>query len=234
MTQYDQNRPFHSVPHGILALVILIGAVELLFTLGEMRPGLAPGAESWRLHAIIYHGILVDQAQIDLARESSFMESMSRMLTYPFIGWNFANSLISVVFLLAVGKYASSFIGQVRVLVIFTTATLLGAVGYLALDSGEVPLIGPSPGIFGLFGSLLALAVLPLKIPDALRSNLYRLPLIMVALQVGFGIFLDGNILWIPMLVGFIVGFFATIFLSLGLRDGIHYLIGLVGGSRRN
>jgi len=234
MTQYNPNRPFHVIPQGILALAILVGAMEALFSVGEMNLGIAPNEEQWRILAILHHGLLREQAAVDMMREWPLLASLSRFLTYPFIGYNFIDSLISVVFLLAIGNYASTFLGQMRVLTVFLIATFAGGIGYLLFSSSEYPLIGPSPGLFGLFGSLMALAIMPLKLPRGIRSNLFRFPLMMLALQIVLGIFWSSHMVWIPILIGFVAGFFGTILITIGLRAGIYLLAALVAGIRRD
>ncbi len=234
MTRSSPHRPFQTLPRGILALAILVGATEALFSVGEMNLGLAPDEAQWRVLAILQHGLLPEQLAIDVVQNRPLLATLSRFLTYPYIGYDIIDSLISVVFLLAIGNFASRFLGQVRVLAIFLIATLVGGMGYLLFYSGDYPLIGPSSGLFGLFGSLLALAIMPIEIPRETRANLFRLPLLMLALQIVLGILFSSHFVWIAILIGFITGFITAILITIGVRDGFRLLAALLLGNRRD
>ena len=213
------------IPRGVLALAVLVGSIEVLFSLGEMGLGLAVNETSWRAMAVHNYGVWLPLFDMDPAADESVLRSLVRLITYPFIDYSFVATLFGVVFILAMGKFISNFLNQVQVVMIFFLSTIVGGLGFGLFYSGTLPLIGSSPGFFGFFGGVFTVALLPIDTGITNRRALISMPLLLLGLQIVLGILAGGLSIWIADLAGFIAGSVGTLVIMFGFVRGFYIIV---------
>ena len=94
-----------------------------------------------------------------------------RLVTYPFVHFNFTHALFVVVILLALGKMVGEVFRWWAVLVVFFGAAIAGALAYTLVPGLQAPLIGGYPAVYGLIGAFTFLLWVNLA---AVGANKYR------------------------------------------------------------
>lgn len=131
-------------------------------------------------------------------------------LTHMFIHAGWAHLGINVGMLMAFGAAVEKKIGGRRLLLIYFISGLAGALVHALIYPGaEVPMIGASGAISGLFG-----AVIMLMYTEGMMGTGYRKLLPFVAVWIGVSIFFgvigmpgtDNPIAWVTHIGGFIAG----------------------------
>ena len=128
--------PFNPLPPVVVALAVVIGGLELLFSLGAR--GILGGAEGvgWRVAAIQDFGFIDQVFDWMLANRTFPPEHMIRFLTYPLIHYSFTHALFVIVFILAIGNMVAGVFRPLSVLVLFFGSSIFGALVFaLLLDS---------------------------------------------------------------------------------------------------
>jgi membrane associated rhomboid family serine protease len=108
--------------------------------------------------------------------------------------------------LLALGKFVAEGMGQLRALLVFLVATVLGAVGFGLVVGGTQPLFGAYPGVYGLIGAFTYLLWLRLGRTGENRLGAFRLIGVLLALQLVFGALFGSNPQWVGDVAGFLAG----------------------------
>ena len=153
----DLESPFNKLPAVVVVLFLIMAGVEAVLALGEAGLVGGPSAIGWRLGLVRdwgFSGILFDAMWAD----GFFpLEHLARFLTYPFIHLSFTHALLAVVLMLALGKMAAEFMGQLAMLALFVLSGIGGALAYAFLLDDPVWLIGMLMAlqlIWSLFGSV--------------------------------------------------------------------------------
>lgn len=205
---YDPN-PVNPLPPVVIALFFAIFGVECMFALGEAGLIGGPAAVGWRLGAIRDYGFSGQAFDFMVENARPLSEHLIRFLTYPFLHGGFTAALFVGVILLAMGKLVGEVMGQGAVVVIFFSATILGAIVF-GLVTDEAWLIGGFPGVYGLIGGYTFLAWQQLAGTGMRQLGAFRLIGILMAIQLIFGIFFQVGYSWVAELSGFVVGFLVS------------------------
>ena len=205
---YDPN-PVNPLPPVVIALFFAIFGVECMFALGEAGLIGGPAAVGWRLGAIRDYGFSGQAFDFMVENARPLSEHLIRFLTYPFLHGGFTAALFAGVILLAMGKLVGEVMGQGAVVVIFFSATILGAIVF-GLVTDEAWLIGGFPGVYGLIGGYTFLAWQQLAGTGMRQLGAFRLIGILMAIQLIFGIFFQVGYSWVAELSGFVVGFLVS------------------------
>ncbi len=205
---YDPN-PVNPLPPVVIALFFAIFGVECMFALGEAGLIGGPAAVGWRLGAIRDYGFSGQAFDFMVENARPLSEHLIRFLTYSFLHGGFTAALFVGVILLAMGKLVGEVMGQGAVVVIFFSATILGAIVF-GLVTDEAWLIGGFPGVYGLIGGYTFLAWQQLAGTGMRQLGAFRLIGILMAIQLIFGIFFQVGYSWVAELSGFVVGFLVS------------------------
>lgn len=207
MTHPDDQSPFNALPPIVVALALLIIAVELAFQAGAS--GFVGGAEAvgWRLEAkkeFSFFGTAFDW----MLQNGRFpLEYMKRFVTYPFVHQGFTHALMVVVFLLAMGKLVGEVFGTFAVLLVFFASAFIGAVVYGLVFDNAAPLVGGYPAVYGLIGCYTFMLWLSYGQAGQSRLSAFQLIGFLIGLQLFFGLVMGGNKDWLADLSGFATGF---------------------------
>ncbi len=209
------------MPRVVLALVTVIGGLELLFSAAET--GLAAGLISVdsRQAAIqgfsFYEPLLVQQFSVSILGVEWY-----RLISYAFVHSHFTSAVFSAVFVLAFGNLLARNMPALHVLGIFFAGTVVGALTFALFLDARYPLLGSSPGFFAMFGGILG--VMFVTSGGQVDRRLLSIPLFLIGLQVIARLVFGGPDYWLADIAGCLAGLIGGVFSRLGIRPGLRFL----------
>lgn len=213
---HADESPFNAVPAVVVALAMVIAAVEIVLQAGESGLAGGPQAVGWRLAALEDYGFLPAVWEFMRSTGQFPSEQMLRFVTYPFLHGSFTHAAFAVVIVLAIGKAVGEIFAAWAVLVVFFVSAAFGALVYGELVSVNAPLIGAYPGGYGLIGAFTFLLWVQLAAVGANTMRAFTLIGILLAFQLVFGIFFGAGYDWIADVAGFVAGFLLSFLVSPG------------------
>jgi membrane associated rhomboid family serine protease len=135
-------------------------------------------------------------------------------LTHAFLHGGFGHLIGNMLTLAFLGPVVQGRAGMGGFLVIYAISVIGGAAGFAVLSSTPLPMVGASGALFGLAGALLYW-----DWSDRRRANQHfwpvlRMILLLVVLNVGMWLMLDGYLAWETHLAGFVAGWTAAAMVS--------------------
>ncbi|MFP4303846.1 rhomboid family intramembrane serine protease [Rhodosalinus sp.] len=208
--------PVNPLPPVVVALFLLIVAVEVAFSLGARGLAGGPGAVGWRAAAIETYGF--NAAILDWMRVTGQwpLEHLQRFVTYPFVHASFTHALFAAIMLLALGKMVGEVFGAVATLGVFAVSSVVGAAVFGLLLGGSQWLLGAFPGVYGLIGAFTWLLWMRLGQMGAQQIRAFTLIGVLLGIQLIFGLLFGPYNDWIADLAGFGAGFLMSFFVSPG------------------
>lgn len=208
--------PVNPLPPVVVALFLLIVAVEVAFSLGARGLAGGPGAVGWRAAAIETYGF--NAAILDWMRVTGQwpLEHLQRFVTYPFVHASFTHALFAAIMLLALGKMVGEVFGAVATLGVFAVSSVVGAAVFGLLLGGSQWLLGAFPGVYGLIGAFTWLLWMRLGQMGAQQIRAFSLIGVLLGIQLIFGLLFGPYNDWIADLAGFGAGFLMSFFVSPG------------------
>ncbi|MCJ8333422.1 MAG: rhomboid family intramembrane serine protease [Epibacterium sp.] len=219
--------PFNTLPPAVVAMCLLIMGIEVAFNLGAR--GILGGAQGvgWRLNALQQFAFAPQQLWWMIETWQFPFDLAKRPLTYAFVQGNFTQAIFVCVFLLAMGKMVAEAMGEVAMLLIFVASAIGGALVYGFVVSGETPLIGGFPAVYGLIGGFTHILWRKLGQVGAQQSRAFSMIAFLMGFQLLFGLLFGGNFDWIADLAGFATGFLLSFFVAPGalrrIRDRMRH-----------
>lgn len=217
---YDES-PFNPLPPVIWALALPVIAAELLFFLGDL--GLLGGASGagMRSNALQMTAWRPEILQLGLTQGIWPVTELYRLVTYPFINYNFAQAAFVVVFVLALGKAISTRFSQPAIAALFFGAAIGGALLQtlwgMAFSGSRFALVGGFPAAYGLIGAFTWLLRQRLKAQRDDPARAFLLIGFLVLCQATFAV-IEGRmpLNWVADLGGFACGFGLSFVVSPG------------------
>ncbi len=213
---HADESPFNSVPAVVVALAMVIAAVEIVLQAGEAGLAGGPQAIGWRLTALEDYGFLPAVWEFMRSTGQFPPEQLMRFLSYPFLHGSFTHAAFAVVIVLAIGKAVGEIFAAWAVLAVFFVSSIFGALVYGELVSVNAPLIGAYPGGYGLIGAFTFLLWVQLAAVGANTMRAFTLIGFLLAFQLVFGIFFGAGYDWIADVAGFMAGFLLSFVVSPG------------------
>lgn len=208
--------PFNALPPVVVALALVIGAIELVFQLGGS--GLAGGAAAvgWRLDALNAWAFSPRIMERMVETGSFDPRQLVRMVSYLFVHVGFTHVLFVLVFLLALGKLVGEAFSTPALLAVFFGAGIAGAAVYGLVPGVEMALIGGYPAVYGLIGAYTYILWTGLGAAGENRARAFTLIGFLLGIQLLFGLAFGGGSDWIADLAGFAAGFVLSFAVSPG------------------
>ncbi|MDB4592690.1 rhomboid family intramembrane serine protease [Paracoccaceae bacterium] len=204
------------MPPVVMALFLMIAGVEALFALASIGV-LGEGFDaSWRFFAIERYGINTNLVSWMRETQDYGAEHLVRFVTFSFLHASFMQAAIACALFLAMGKMVGSVFSAPAVLMFFFVSAALGALVYCLIAPEAGWLFGAFPGIYGLIGAYTFLLWVSLKAQQAPAGKAFNMIAMLIGIQLVFGIFLSGRLLWIADLAGFLGGFTLSVLLLPG------------------
>jgi len=196
----DQN--FEPLPWSIKYIAGFLVAVELLLSAGDY--GLLP-VGGIRGSAYAYGAlwpVLVWQGWTPIYPGQSF----GMMLSHAFLHSGMLHMAMNTVMILGLGKRLGAVLSNGQLMAVFGLSAVAGGAVYLALNQGNIPMVGASGAVFGFFGVWKYFEYAARK-----RMGLTLLPIwqfigTLVLLNVALFFMVSGMLAWEAHLGGFIAG----------------------------
>ncbi len=188
--------PFNALPPVVVALAVVVIAIELAFQAGAA--GLIGGREAvgWRLAALTDWAVIDDVWTWMLANRTFPPREVARIVAYPFLHGSFVHAAFVAVFVLAIGNAVAPVYPNLRILAIFLGSAVAGALAYLILFDAPSPLYGGYPAAYGLIGAFTYLTQRGLTRADP--SKAFLLIGFLLAIQPVFGLLTLEGFGWLP------------------------------------
>lgn len=212
----DFQSPFNKLPPVVVALAVVIGGLELLFTMAGMRLIGGPLGEGWRQAAIEDFGIFDQLWQWMVANQTWPWEILRRFLTYPLIHEDGLSAIFVIVFVLAMGKMVGEVFHPLAVIAVFWASAIAGALAYVVFLDEPRQLVGGFPGAYGLIGAFTFLLWANLTAQGANQYRAFSLIAMLMAIQIGFGLVSGAFGRAVSDLAGFGAGFLLSFLVSPG------------------
>jgi len=207
----DYSQPvFNSLPKAVIALAVVIMAIELILTAGARGYLGGQDAIGWRIGAMEDYGFFNQALYFMIERGELRFDLLYRFVTYPFVHGSFTHAIFVVVFLLALGKLVGEVFGNLAVLILFFACGIFGAVIYAGLTGADQFLIGGFPSVYGLIGAYTFLLWIRFGAMGENQYQAFTLIGFLLGIQLVFGVLFGTGYDWIAEIAGFAFGFFLT------------------------
>ncbi|MCY4336321.1 MAG: rhomboid family intramembrane serine protease [Litoreibacter sp.] len=208
--------PFNPLPTVVIALAMVISAVEIVLQAGESGLVGGPGAIGWRIDAMQDYAFIPALWDAMLQQGLFPLEHMMRFVTYPFIHGSFTHAAFAVVIVLAIGKVVGEVFSTFAFLAMFFVSAIFGALVMALITDSASPLVGAYPGAYGLIGGFTFLLWVQLTQLGQDGKSAFTLVGVLLGIQLVFAMIFGGGLDWIADLAGFISGFLLSFIVSPG------------------
>lgn len=203
----DQEPAVNPIPPVVLAICMVVVAVELVLTAAGAGIIGGPAGIGWRLNVMQDYGF----SPVVLERIWMFgdfdLDLVKRFVTYSFVHGDFIASCFAAALILALGKFVGDVMHPVGVLIVYFGSMIVGAVVFGIVLSGTTPLIGAFPAIYGLIGAYTYLLWAIIGAQGGNQLQAFRLIGFLLALQLVFAALFGTTPIWIAELAAFVTGF---------------------------
>lgn len=208
--------PFNPIPPVVLALALVMVAVEA--TLSLAAAGMIGGRAGigWRIAAIEDYGFSPAVWTMVVDRGDRSLDMLRRFVTYAFVHGSFTQALFGVALTLALGKFVGEVMRPGAVLAVFFAGVIGGAVAFALVAGPTQPLFGSFPGVYALIGAFTYLMWLRLGAMGDNQLKAFRLIGFLLAIQLVFGLLFGAGPGWVADVAGFVCGFAASILVAPG------------------
>lgn len=215
--QTDPNAsPINPLPPVVWLLALPMIAVEAVLSLGERGFIGGPTAVGWRLAAIEDYAFFDVLFQRMLVLGQVDTDVLMRFLTYPFISYNFTQTLFVVVFILALGKMVGEVFSAPAVLAVFFGSGIGGALVYALVLNESRALVGGYPAVYGLIGAFTFLLWVRQTVTGGPKAQAFTLIGFLLGIQLLFRLLFGGTNDWVADVAGFATGFLLSFVVSPG------------------
>ena len=208
MEHNNVNSPLiNPLPPVILIITLLLVVVEIIFQIVEVGLLSSFSNEITRNNVIVnyaFFGSLQDWMISNLNFKWSFL---CRYFTFPFIHFNFLQTVIAIVMFLALGKMVCEVYNGFLFLILIISSSFCGAFFYGLILDDQFPLVGAFPAIYGLIGAYTYLLWVSMKFLGARSANAFILVAVLLGIQIIFKVVFNGSNDWVADLFGFLTGF---------------------------
>lgn len=208
--------PINALPPVVIALSLLIILIEVVFQLAEHGLIGGPRGVGWRISAVEEYGFSPAVLDLILVRGDYSFDVLKRFVTYPFVNWELGQVAFCAALTLALGKFTAEYYGNLKTLAIYVLTSVVGAVMFGLLASGNFPLLGGFTPVYGLIGAYTYAIWLRLGQAGENQILAFRLIGVLLFLQLIFGLIFGSNMAWISELTGFFCGFGLSVLLAPG------------------
>jgi membrane associated rhomboid family serine protease len=215
--QRDQNTaPLNPLPPVVWALALPMIALELV--VGLASRGIIGGSQGigWRLDALERFAFAPRLMRQMIVEGNYPWQGLVRLVTYPFVHYNFTHALFVIVILLAIGKMVAEVFRPWAVLSVFFGSAIVGALVYTAVPGVTAPLVGGYPAVYGLIGGFTFLLWVNLAAVGANKYRAFSLIGFLLGIQLVFALLFGGGSDWIADFAGFGTGFLLSFVVSPG------------------
>jgi rhomboid protease GluP len=198
--------PLNAIPPVVIALFAVLAGIEAVFNLAAIGILGGQAGIGWRINALGDYAF--SPAVWDTVVQGTWSpDLLKRFVTYPFVHGTVTHAIFGAVLLLAMGKFVGDVFNPLAVLAVFVASTVVGAVAFGLLVSGNPPLYGVYPPVYGLIGAFTFILWTRLSRRGGNQLQAFRLIGVLMALQLVFGLLFGSQPSWVADIAGFVTGF---------------------------
>ncbi|OWU81892.1 rhomboid family intramembrane serine protease [Phaeobacter sp. 22II1-1F12B] len=216
MTPSNPNNAVNPLPPVVVALFLILLAIELYFQAGSNGLAGGPSAVGWRLTALQRYGFSGEILRWMWDTGQWPAEHLIRFVSYPFIHLSFTQTIFAGVMMLAMGKMVAEVFGPVAFLAVYFVSAIVGALVFTVLTDGALPLIGSFPSVYGLIGAFTWLLWRKMSLVGENQFRAFTLIGFLMGIQLIFALFFGVSKDWVADLAGFATGFLLSFLLVPG------------------
>lgn len=216
MTPSNPNNAVNPLPPVVVALFLVLLAIELYFQAGSNGLAGGPSAVGWRLTALQRYGFSGEILRWMWDTGQWPAEHLIRFVSYPFIHLSFTQTIFAGVMMLAMGKMVAEVFGPVAFLAVYFVSAIVGALVFTVLTDGALPLIGSFPSVYGLIGAFTWLLWRKMSLVGENQFRAFTLIGFLMGIQLIFALFFGVSKDWVADLAGFATGFLLSFLLVPG------------------
>ena len=209
----EREPVFKSVPPIVIALTVIIGAVEIGIYILE-RP-IFQGVR-WLQRSDLYATFGFDPLvfRFKLLMATEFQDTMSilsgtpiSLLTYPWLHHSLGSAVFNIMVILCIGSLLAKIAHQWAVVAVFCLSTIIGGLAYSVVPETAIFLIGSTPGALGMLGLFGGLMIIEYGKGNPFASpTLIGLPFLITGLEVVIDVLFGPAGYWSASAAGFITG----------------------------
>ena len=193
----------------VLAIFVMCLVPEILLSGADW--GLW-GSPRWRLWAFqnagFWSGLLHNW------RPNYAVQAYTMFLTYGFLHAGAVHFLVNMMTLFSLGPPLADAFGARRLVWLYAGSVIGGALGFAALSSEVLPMVGASGALFGLAGAHVALHYRARREMHATQIPVLRAVLGLAALNLILWWAMNGQLAWETHLGGFVTGWILALWLD--------------------
>ena len=196
--------PFNALPPVVVAVALVVAAIELAFQAGAA--GFVGGQEAvgWRLSALRAWSVS-DVVWDWMVSNLRFpLRELARFVAYPFVHGGFGHAAFVAVFVLAFGNAIAPVYSGWRFLAVFLASAVAGGLAFVLLFDTAGPLYGGYPAAYGLIGAFTYLTQRGLT--RARPEQAFLLLGLLLAIQPVFGLVATMGFAWLPDWIADVAG----------------------------
>lgn len=204
-------RPNTPVPSILWILAAILAGIEIIlsladagyvgdmwlrsraYCLGAFWPEMGPGSVFSRLCSLgggpLYPG-----------------QQVLMFLSHAFLHGSLLHMVMNTTILLALGRFVGDRYGPRAILPVFMIGALAGGAVFGLLGSSSLPMVGASGAVFAFLGVWIAWDWRRHRAAGASPMPVARQVAVLVAINVGMYVWLDGTLAWEAHLGGFVAG----------------------------
>lgn len=193
----------------VLAILVLCLVPELVLSGADAGLWGDPYWRRWALqNAGFWSGLLHNW------RPNYALQPYAMFLTYGFLHAGAVHFIVNMMTLISLGPPLADLFGARRLVVLYAGSILGGALGFAALSSEVLPMVGASGALFGLAGAHVALHYQERRALHAPQGPVLRAILGLVGLNLVLWWAMNGQLAWQTHLGGFVSGWILALWLN--------------------
>jgi membrane associated rhomboid family serine protease len=197
-TGAPSHRP---MPRGLLALVGLIAAIEVVLSAADAGIVADPTLRSRVLLSGAFWAALLYGAQPIFA-----LQPLTMFVTHALLHGSLLHMVMNMAILLALGRFVSDRYGSAPVLPLFVVGAIAGGAVFGLLTAGSYPMVGASGAVFCFLGIWIVWDWRRHKAHGVSTGPVLRRVVVLAGLNVFLYVGLQGMLAWEAHLGGFLAG----------------------------
>jgi len=189
------------MPRALIALVAVIALIEVALSLADKGIAFDP---SLRSRVFISGAFWASLLHGDTPLYAA--QPVTMFLSHAFLHGSLLHMLMNMTILLALGRFTADHYGARAVLPVFALGAIGGGAVYGLLSAGAYPMVGASGAVFAFLGLWIAWDWRRHRASGLSTGPVWRRVGVLVLINVGTLIGLQGMLAWEAHLGGFLVG----------------------------
>lgn len=209
-----QEPVFNPIPVAALWIGAFFVAIEAVLVGGAQGLWGGPQAVGWRAELIQSFGFSGPQFERMFAAETYSFEKLIRPFTHVVVANGWQEFLISMVFIVALGKYTAERLMPFPLIILAVFSGFAGALGFAAFLDIEAILAGAFPLAFGMLGFYTEREYWSAVRNKKPRWTAFRIAGFVITIDIVLSYITGQPEFWVARVSALVFGFFFGLFVS--------------------